>query len=222
MFQERDGEKEILLGNKQLLGIFFVLAILFGVFFTAGYMVGRTTGDKKPGDTAVEARSVPADNAQASGGETHSVSPEPTSSSSDQPSTRQQGKPSPAAAHTTASGSKQTGEPASSDSAEAKPATKPKLAPTRSQEEREPGDASSYTAPASHNTYLQVAALHRADAETVAKVLAKKGFQARISPKAGTPFYRVLVGPVRDAGELNSTRDALKNKGFREVFVQHL
>jgi hypothetical protein len=27
---------------------------------------------------------------------------------------------------------------------------------------------------------------------------------------------------VKDAGDLNTTRGALKNKGFREVFVQHL
>ena len=92
---------------------------------------------------------------------------------------------------------------------------------TRSEEEREPHPTAAL-APAGHNTYLQVAALGRADAEAVAKVLNKKGFHARIAPKPGTQYYRVLVGPVRDAGELNSTRDALKNKGFREVFVQHL
>lgn len=205
MFQERDGEKEILLGNKQLLAIFFVLAILFGVFFTAGYMVGRTTGDKKPAETAVEARSAPAaDNAQASGGETHSVSPEP-------------GSTNPAVAGT----AKSVDRPRTSD---ASPSTMPKSELTRSEEEQEPAASADSEAalPAGHSTYLQVAALHRADAETVAKVLAKKGFQAHISPKAGTPYYRVLVGPVHDAGELNSTRDALKSKGFREVFVQHL
>ena len=202
MFQERDGEKEILLGNKQLLAIFFVLAILFGVFFTAGYMVGRTTGDKKPTETAVEARSAPADSAQASGGETHSVSPEPGSTS----------QPGAAAARPT----DQT------RTAESKPAIKPKPELTRAEEEQEPASDGETTAPPGHSTYLQVAALHRADAETVAKVLAKKGFRAHISPKAGTPYYRVLVGPVHDAGELNSTRDALKSKGFREVFVQHL
>src|ERR1700750_2146180 len=83
MFQERDGEKEILLGNKQLLGIFFVLAILFGVFFTAGYMVGRTTGEKKPVETAAAATSTPAETASANGGENHAVSPDPTTASSE-------------------------------------------------------------------------------------------------------------------------------------------
>ncbi len=201
MFQERDGEKEILLGNKQLLAIFFVLAILFGVFFTAGYMVGRTTGDKKPAETAVEARSAPADNAQATG-ETHSVSPEPGSTS--QP---------------VAGAAKPLDQ---TRTAESKPAIKPKPELTRTEEEQEPAAAAETATSPGHSTYLQVAALHRADAETVAKVLAKKGFRAHISPKAGTPYYRVLVGPVHDAGELNTTRDALKSKGFREVFVQHL
>jgi cell division protein FtsN len=93
---------------------------------------------------------------------------------------------------------------------------------TRSEEEQEPASNSALTPVSKNKTYLQVAALGRNDAEAVAKVLSKKGFQAHIAPKPGTEFFRVLVGPVRDAGELNSTRDALKSKGFREVFVQHL
>jgi cell division protein FtsN len=94
---------------------------------------------------------------------------------------------------------------------------------TRSEEEREPVRAEAEQPAAhGHHTYLQVAALKRSEAQTVAKILNRKGFHAQISPKAGTSFYRVLVGPVRNAGELNATRAALKNKGFREVFVQHL
>jgi cell division protein FtsN len=76
--------------------------------------------------------------------------------------------------------------------------------------------------PAGHRTYLQVAALQRGEAEKVAKILNKKGFRTHIAPKPGTQYYRVLVGPVRDAGDLASTRDALRTKGFREVFVQRL
>jgi cell division protein FtsN len=67
-----------------------------------------------------------------------------------------------------------------------------------------------------------VAALQRTEAEKVAKILNKKGFRTHIAPKPGTQYYRVLVGPVRDAGDLASTRDALRTKGFREVFVQRL
>jgi cell division protein FtsN len=216
MFQERDGEREILLGNKQLLGIFFVLAILFGVFFTAGYMVGHTTGEKKPVDTAAEVKPAVPDAATANGGETHSVTPESAPSAPEQ-NTGQE----PAAV------TERTPAPAATSSAPAEAPKGRKARPvktelTRSEEEREPAAGSALAPPAGHATYLQVTALAKNDAEAVAKVLIKKGFHAHIAQKPGTQYFRVLVGPVRDAGELNTTRDALKNKGFREVFVQHL
>src|SRR5947208_5923719 len=39
-----DGEYELVLGNRQLLSAFFIIVILFGVFFTMGYVVGRSSG----------------------------------------------------------------------------------------------------------------------------------------------------------------------------------
>src|SRR3954452_21067648 len=39
-----DGEFELILGNKQLLSVFFIVVILLGVFFTMGYIVGRNSG----------------------------------------------------------------------------------------------------------------------------------------------------------------------------------
>lgn len=47
-----DGEFELILGNKQLLSVFFIVIILLGVFFTMGYIVGRNSG---PPDTAKRA-----------------------------------------------------------------------------------------------------------------------------------------------------------------------
>ena len=38
-----ENEQELVLGNKQLLSAFFVVVALLGVFFTAGYIVGRNT-----------------------------------------------------------------------------------------------------------------------------------------------------------------------------------
>jgi cell division protein FtsN len=52
-------------------------------------------------------------------------------------------------------------------------------------------------------------------------VLNKKGFHAHSVPKPGsTTIYRVLIGPIRDTGELSSTRDQLRSNGFRDVIVQ--
>ena len=39
-----EGEFELILGNKQLLSVFFIVIILLGVFFTMGYIVGRNSG----------------------------------------------------------------------------------------------------------------------------------------------------------------------------------
>lgn len=46
-----DNERDIVLGNKQLLSVFFVVVVLLGVFFTIGYVVGRnsTTPDVSAG-----------------------------------------------------------------------------------------------------------------------------------------------------------------------------
>ena len=221
MFEERDGEKEILLGNKQLLGIFFVLAILFGVFFTAGYMVGRAkgAGEKQSAQStsAVEAKSTAVEPAGVNGGETHAVNPEGAEQAAVQESQK-------AVDPARESSGKNSGlvsgrEPLGSRSTLKKP--KPETAElTRSQEEQEP--AASLALPPGHNTYLQVAAMGRTEAEAVARVLNKKGFHTHVAPKPGSAYYRVLVGPMQDAGDLNTTRDALKKKGFREVFVQHL
>src|SRR3954470_7438672 len=37
---QTDGEKELVLGNKQLISLFFVVVALWGVFFAMGYLVG--------------------------------------------------------------------------------------------------------------------------------------------------------------------------------------
>ncbi|MEX2261389.1 MAG: SPOR domain-containing protein [Bryobacteraceae bacterium] len=43
MAKSDDGEFELVLGNRQLLSIFFLVVILFGVVFTMGYIVGRNS-----------------------------------------------------------------------------------------------------------------------------------------------------------------------------------
>jgi type IV secretory pathway VirB10-like protein len=41
--RNEDGEFELILGNRQLLSVFFIIVILLGVFFTMGYIVGRNS-----------------------------------------------------------------------------------------------------------------------------------------------------------------------------------
>ena len=44
MPKNEDGEFELILANRQLLSVFFIVVILLGVFFTMGYIVGRNSG----------------------------------------------------------------------------------------------------------------------------------------------------------------------------------
>jgi cell division protein FtsN len=44
MARNNEGEFEMVLGNKQLLSLFFLVVVLFAVFFSLGYMVGRSVG----------------------------------------------------------------------------------------------------------------------------------------------------------------------------------
>src|SRR5436305_15294356 len=43
MAKTGDGEFELVLGNRQLLSVFFIVVILVAVFFTMGYVVGRNS-----------------------------------------------------------------------------------------------------------------------------------------------------------------------------------
>jgi cell division septation protein DedD len=210
MLRTDENETEILLGNKQLLGIFLVVAVLLGISFTGGYMAGR-------GAARRTASAEPAQSESGTGGQTRTVSPDAIlpdsqkltdkSSVADTAGEREQhDSEQPLGARR----NKAKVQPVR----ELKPETAQVITPPTSSRE-------SYT-PHSGSQYLQVAAVERDEAEAIADVLRKKGFRAHAVPKPGSnKLYRVIVGPVRDAGDLRSTRDALHNTaGFREVIVQ--
>jgi cell division septation protein DedD len=212
MLRTSDSETEILLGNKQLLGIFFVVALLLAGAFYGGFMVGRSSTAKKTAITTAPdeaGTNAPA----ASGGETHVVSSgsggaaDAGSNSSTDGSGSQELQPS--------SRSRTTDAPLGSP--------KRKIASKSDSLTTEPTSAtiSDTFAPQVGEQFLQVAAVSRDEGEAVADVLRKKGFRAHAVPKPGNPrLYRVIVGPIRNPGELSSTRDALVRTGFREVILQ--
>lgn len=185
MLRKNESDREILLENRQLLGIFFAVVVLLGVAFTGGYVVGKGSAAKKQ-----QPRAVPAEAAHTAApiGETHSI---PASPSTGQKS-------------------------------EAQGLTR-RLAPeahTEAKQAREQDSVEDLT-PRPGQRFLQVAAVSRDEADTVADVLRKKGFEAHAVQKPGKPdIYRVLIGPIRSAGELSKTRDALRRTGFTQVFTR--
>jgi cell division septation protein DedD len=232
MLQTSDGETEILLGNKQLLGIFFVVVILLGVAFAGGYKVGQ--GSKKAGYSAsnVDQTAAPA----SSAAETHPVAPEgapaansaadsPATDSTNSPasSTRAQPPPSAAPAKASASSAAASGEDATPPLGSSKSV---KTAKPEPEDTETPGSSPAVPGrdaftPQPGQLFLQVAAVGRDEAEGISDVLRKKGFRAHAVPKPGsTKLYRVIIGPMRDASDLSNTRAALRNTGFREIIVQ--
>jgi cell division septation protein DedD len=215
MLRTNERESEILLGNKQLLGIFFAVALLLGVAFYGGYMVGRNSSGRKTAAPVESAVATPTTSQSVSAGETHTI-PGESSGSADESQTssgHESGVRSNPGSHelaATGSGELPLGSRKAKTAKESKIPAMPEVEAPSGGYQPQPG-----------SQYLQVVALGRSEAEGLADVLHKKGFRAHAVPKPGsTALYRVIVGPIRDPGDLSSTRDALRKTGFREVIVQ--
>lgn len=208
MLRSSENETEILLGNKQLLAIFFLIAVLIGIAFGGGYMLGRGgPAEKKvassPLPVTKEARPT---TASSTGGETRTVSP--SDSTVPDATTGEQTSDEPA-----------LGSPKHAARAQADASPTQTMTPVS--ETTTPEPASSSFAPQSGQEFLQVAALPHNDALSVADVLRKRGFQAHAVPvPANAKLYRVIVGPIREVSELSSTREELRKAGFGKVIVQ--
>src|SRR5229473_2108340 len=87
-----DGEYELVLGNRQLLSAFFIVVILFGVFFTMGYIVGRNSSpaSRASASANTEAGAMQAEGRpQASSGSATTAPAESASSKSELPKSTQ-------------------------------------------------------------------------------------------------------------------------------------
>jgi cell division septation protein DedD len=200
MLRSSESETEILLGNKQLLGIFFLAAVLIGVAFGGGYMLGRGAGDKKTANPAVGVRETAAPTApNPTAAETRTVSPSDSALPDANPSEQATDEP--------ALGSPKHAAPVRAEAPPAQAGT--------------PAPGSANFLPQNGQEFLQVAAVPRNEAMSVADVLRKKGFRAHAVPVPGNgKLYRVIVGPVRDVADLSSTREELRKTGFGKVIVQ--
>jgi cell division protein FtsN len=226
-----EGETEILLGNKHLLGIFFLLAVLVGVAFVGGYMLGHGSFDKR---TAAESSSQNAPPAATGGVQTKAVNP--AADPVDNPAVAVSSEPVPApekpavekvAKRPEVSGTSD-GNPEPDRTAEK--TTAAKFAPlpaddgAASKHQVDPAPLPSLRrsnelyVPEPGQRFLQVAAEGRDSAENVAAVLNQAGLPTHIVAKPGDDMlFRVLVGPIKDNNDLTAKREALTKKGFTKV-----
>ena len=206
MPRNEDGEFELVVGNKQLLSIVFILMVVFGVVFSMGYFVGRANSGSDNPAPATQAANQPPGRPQAAGAE-GAATPTPEATPDDS-------LPAGDAKVTTPdTGSSTTPVVSATPVAAHVPAATPKPVATPPPAPRTP-----VAAVQAGQTYLQVAAVKKPQAEMLVEVLKEKGFRAVSSPTApGAELFRALVGPLRDAAEVARTKADLENAGFKPI-----
>ena len=197
METDTEQHREVVLGNKQLLSMFFVGAVLLGIAFTIGYVMGKNTAVKiGDGSAAIQAPL-----------RSRVVEPAPANEDQ-QPLSTPSSTPAPAP------------QTPREDRAPAKPA--PQIARTAPKASTEDAPSSHPVAPETVSTgsYLQVAALKREDADHVVKMLRTRGFPALLgeSPKEG--LFRVLVGPFQSMADLSESKQKLRAAGMESIVAR--
>jgi cell division protein FtsN len=211
-----DGEYELVLGNRQLLSAFFIIVILFGVFFTMGYVVGRNSAP-------ASAASLPP--ATVAGSQRpEAASPGATPQQSTVPA--QSTMPTQSAASPPAQ--EETKEPAPVETKPAAAAEKPQKKEAAHAGAARPAPPPKKAAPSAHggvvavnpgpgNMYLQVAAAAQPQAGVVVDTLKQKGFPAMLTQGPNATLFRVMVGPFPDAAALGKAKADLESAGFHPL-----
>ena len=113
---------------------------------------------------------------------------------------------------------------ASPDAVEpAREEAKPAAAPLKAERAQKPIEipAVTVTQPAAGQTYLQVLAVAKPEADVLAEVLAKKGFHALVAPGPNEKVFRVLVGPAKDATDAGKLKADLEAAGFKPFIKKY-
>jgi cell division septation protein DedD len=224
-----DGEFELVLGNKQLLTVFFIVVVLLGIFATMGYIVGRSTVPSPPMEAKKEGTPAPLvvdpTKPQGAGGQADAgaagLAPGEARIGGQASSAPSETKPQPAAAPPPAATRPPVETRASPPKPERQAAAPPAPAPAAAEAKPPAPGGPMFLEPSAGQTFLQVVAVGKADAEITVNLLRKRGFAAVVAPgPADSKLYRVLVGPVRNAAEISKTRTELEGAGFSSPMLR--
>ena len=213
-----------MLEGRHVIGLFMLMLLFSGVFFTLGYVMGRSQYDGQ-----VRA----ATNVRGFGDST--VQPKPEVAP--KPSNKK-----PAVAPAAAPQADTSAAPPNSDwefyhagdsnktNDRLKPAVNPSQVPAAGKssaitKQINAASKTSAAAPATTNAAggvsLQVAALTKeSDAMALANTLRKKSFPTFVQSPQGDKYYHVLVGPYADQKSVDNARKGLEVAGFKAI-VKH-
>ncbi len=209
------GEMELVLGNRHLLSGFFVVALLFGVAFAMGYIVGRNSAPS------------PKLQAETAAGGTVAAVPDSRPVSPGAPATAQPPNATPDA---NSGASAAPDDQADQPPAEPEPTTQPaKDGPAAGSPATPPAKTAAGDAPATDativeepppGTYWQVTAIQEQQAQYFAKALRDKGFHVTLTPAPAKNLTRVLVGPYPDRESQGKAKSDLESAGFHPVILK--
>lgn len=199
----KHSDAEITLGVKSILGIFFALALICGVFFGFGYSLGRGNGPKTSATT--QSAQQPA---AASAPDIKTVV-EPASGLQAKPAAGEAALPPPslnAATNTT-------------------PAAQAQTAPQRVTAVAAPQPIpAAYSVPAKApavtpaNIMVQIAAVaHRQDADVLVTALQQRGYQASVRTETGDQLLHIQIGPFATRDQAKAMQARLLNDGYNAI-----
>jgi cell division protein FtsN len=220
MTSRKSSAGERVLEGRHVIGLFFLMLLFSGVFFTLGYVMGRNQLD-----------------AQVRASSTHGndtllpLKAEPSTKPNKSPVSTP-GNSDPATDVTTPPSSEwefyRVGDKNSSNNHLKPPptissSTQPKAIAASAKSASSSAGRPTATAPAiPRGSYLlQVVALRtESDAVSVASELRKKKFPAFVQAPQGDKYYRVQVGPYADLKAMQTAKKGLETAGFKAI-IKH-
>ncbi len=208
MASNREEEFELVLGNRHLLSLFFVVVVFFAGFFAVGYTVGYGQGESSqvaPTMARVDPSKEPLNEIRMPDALLKDApkSPKPTATKPTQPAGKKRAQnkpaPSPVAAKTAAPKPRPT-------AAKTKPKAKPAAPNTAAARTAAPKAAGA-------GYHLPVAALRmKKDADMLAGKLKNQGYPTAV--QVGGEWNRVMVGPFPSEQEAGQYKKRLTKDGF--------
>ncbi len=208
------GGRETVLESRHVVGMFLGVVVLCGVFFTLGYVMGRTQQESS-------VKAVTASAAAARPVEKTAATPAPAPSSWDFVSGGD-AKKSPGKLETPAKTTATGGPPAVITSTPIKPERSVTKSPEKTAAAKPAATSKNARTKApvipKGSVALQIAALTReGDAMALVEALQKKQFPAFLLVPTTGNLYRVQVGPYPDGKVADAAKKALEREGFKAI-----
>lgn len=224
----RRGASERVLESRHVIGLFLLMLLFSGVFFSLGYVMGRnqydgqvraamTTGRAEPAyvpKSDLAPKKVAEDTTSAdSDPSTDSTSPAWSFPSTNGPANPEPHLDTPPVVKTPDSPAKPTNSWSSKVQAQ----------PVSTRVVTKNNKSAATAPPIPNGSYvIQVAALMRQDdALAIAGSLQKKHYSVYVQSPQRDKYYRVQVGPFKDQKSADAARKGLEGEGFKAFYVKH-